>query len=313
MNIKEILKKSTATSWELFKILTPVLIAVKICQELDIIKYLAIPLEPIMGIVGLPAEMGLVWAISLVGTIFAGIVVFISLVQDVPISVAQVTILWTMILIAHSLPSEVQIVGKAGAKRHFQIIFRLASAILLGAILNLAYKYFNYLQEPASIILAQLINHETYMDWAIANIKGLFFIFVIITVIIFMMEFLERIGVINIINKILSPIIRWMGISENIIPLIIVGITLGISCGGGLIIQEAKSEKLTKRDIFYAVSLLALCHSMIDDTLLVIAIGAHISGILWARLAFTFIMIMLLVSVVKRLPDKFCERFLWKK
>ncbi|MHA1540248.1 MAG: nucleoside recognition domain-containing protein [Alphaproteobacteria bacterium] len=313
IKIKDILSRATTTSWELFKILIPALIAVKICQELDLIKYLAIPLEPVMGLVGLPAEMGLAWAMAIANSMYAGIAVFFTLAQDIDLTIAQVTVLGVMILIAHTFPAEIQIAGKAGARRRFQILFRLGSAILLGAILNLLYGYFNYLQEPATILFVPDSAPETYTAWAIANIKSLFYIYVIILTLITVMEVLEKLGVIKIMNKILAPLMRFLGISEKAIPLTIAGLTMGISYGGGLIIQEAKKGTLSSREVFYALSFLAVFHSLIEDTLLIVAIGGHLSGILWARLAFTVIIIMLLVGVVKRLPDRFCERFLWKR
>jgi len=51
--------------------------------------------------------------------------------------------------------------------------------------------------------------------------------------------------------------------------LAIVGITLGVSFGGGLLINEAKRGHISPRDIFVAMMLLNLLHSLIEDTLLV--------------------------------------------
>ena len=54
-----ILLRSGRISLELYKIMIPIIIAVKILQELDLISWLALPLEPFMRLMGLPGEMGL--------------------------------------------------------------------------------------------------------------------------------------------------------------------------------------------------------------------------------------------------------------
>ena len=64
-------KDATRISLDLFKIMVPVVIAVKILQELNLIGYLAAPLAPIMKLVGLPGEMGLVWATAPVNNIYS--------------------------------------------------------------------------------------------------------------------------------------------------------------------------------------------------------------------------------------------------
>jgi hypothetical protein len=59
---------------------------------------------------------------------------------------------------------------------------------------------------------------------------------------------------------------------------------------------------------------MGLCHSLIEDTILMIAIGGHYSGILVARLLFSFLIIWALVKFTKKLPDKtFAKYFLAKK
>ena len=97
---KELLKNSATACMHLYKIMIPVLIGVKILQELDLIQYLAWPLKPFMALVGLPPEMGLVWATAMVNNIYSGIIVMLQLWADNPLTAAQATVLGTMILVA---------------------------------------------------------------------------------------------------------------------------------------------------------------------------------------------------------------------
>jgi hypothetical protein len=101
-------RDAVKVSRELYTIMVPVIILVKILQELDLIRYLALPLKPLMTLVGLPAEMGLAWAAALLNSVYSGIIVFLQLAQShgEPLTTAQVTTLGTMMLIAHALPIE---------------------------------------------------------------------------------------------------------------------------------------------------------------------------------------------------------------
>lgn len=88
------------------------------------------------------------------------------------------------------------------------------------------------------------------------------------------------------------------------------GVTLGLAFGGGLLIKEAQSGKISKRDIFAAITLLGFFHSVIEDTLLVMLIGAHLSGILWFRLIFAMVMTWLMVKFMDNTSKEFQQRHL---
>ena len=55
---------------------------------------------------------------------------------------------------------------------------------------------------------------------------------------------------------------------------------------------------------------MALCHSLIEDSLLMLALGAHLSGVLLGRLIFSLVVVFILVRVLGRLPDEKFERLL---
>jgi len=60
----------------------------------------------------------------------------------------------------------------------------------------------------------------------------------------------------------------------------------GLSFGRGLLINEAKRDHISALDIFTAIMLLNLLHSLINDTLLIMLIGADFYTIFWGRLVF---------------------------
>ena len=60
--LREVLMDAVHVSFDFFKVLIPISIAMKILAELDWIRYLALPLEPVMQLTGLPADLGIAWA-----------------------------------------------------------------------------------------------------------------------------------------------------------------------------------------------------------------------------------------------------------
>ncbi len=306
-------RDALSVSYLLFRVMIPVLIAVKVLKELGLIRYLAVPLEPFMALVGLPAEMGLVWATAMLNNIYSSIVVLLTLVDDAPLTTAQATVLGTMILVAHSLPVELKIAQKSGPRLLFQATVRIGSALLVGWVLHLVYTAFALYQEPASTLLNPEAGagEETLLVWAIDQGKRLTSIFGIIVGLLLLMRVLERFRITELMDRVLRPVLRLMGIGPKASTIAIIGVTLGISYGGGLIIQEARSGRIDKRDVFYALTLMGLAHSLFEDTMLMVMVGGHLTGLLLARSLLAVTAVFAMVRLSARLPPSFCDRWMW--
>ena len=292
----------------------PVIILVKLLQEFELIAYLSWPLKPLMSLVGLPAEMGLVWATAMINTTYAGLIVFLSLVQDNPLTTAQATVLAVLILVCHALPMESSIARKSGARFFFQCIVRVAGAFILGWLLNLFYLSTGTLQEPATVLFQanpQAFADPSLLAWALDQGKNLLSIFGVILGLLILMRILYAIKVIDLMNKILRPILKLIGIGPKASAITVIGLTMGLSYGGGLIINEAKNGSIGKEDIFYSLTLMGLCHSLIEDTLLMLLIGSSFNGIFWSRLIFAIVAMAGIVQIVRRLPKRFQNTYLW--
>jgi hypothetical protein len=311
-NVKEVFVDSFRTMFFLIKIMIPVSIIVKILEYYGLIKVIGEILSPIMGLVGLPGEFGLVWATTLISNIYGGLIVFFNLSLINTYTIAQVTVLASMMLIAHTLPVEVRISQKAGVRGYFTILFRLISAFFLGISLSVIFTYFNILDENASVVWQPNQIDPNLLSWLINEIRNYIMIFLIILSLLFLLKFLKITGLINKLNKSLEPFLRLLGMSKHTAPISIIGMTLGIAYGGGLIINEAKSESISKKDIFLSFSLMGLSHSLIEDTLLMVAIGASLIGILFGRIFFTVFILIILVKLINRIPKKTFIRFFMK-
>jgi len=307
--IKDIFKDTCKTASTLFIIMIPISIIVKILVELGTIEIIGNNLKPAMNVVGLPGEFGLVWATAMLTNIYGGLVVFFNLSLQNNYSVAQVTVLGVMILLAHNLPVEVRIAQKAGVRLWFNLSLRIVCALVLGMILHFVFSTFNLFQNVSTIFWKPEVVDPALSSWVLGELRNYLMIFLIIMSLMTLMKTLKKTGAIEKLNNFLKPGLEFLGMSKNAAPIAVIGTTLGLAYGGGLIIKEAKSGMLSKKDVFYSLSFMNLSHSLIEDTLLILAIGGSLFGILLGRVLFTIFVIVIIIKIVKRLSYKTFEKY----
>lgn len=305
-------REAAGVSFILFRIMVPVVIIVKILGELGLVKYIAAGFQPLMSLVGLPGEMGLVWATAVITNMYGGIVIFASIAPGLHMTTAQITVVACMILVAHSMPVETTIARKTGVRVRFMVPFRLLSALLLGILLNSIFSLCGLLQGEGSILWKVSSGQRGLGDWALSQLQNLVTIFLIVLVLIVLMKVLDRLGITGLMNSMLGPVLTSMGIGRSASTVTILGMVLGISYGGGLIIRDVRSGRLPRHDVFFSISLMGLSHAIVEDTLLMMSLGAHISGVLFARVIFTWVVIWALVRIVRRMPERSFCRFLFR-
>lgn len=292
--IKKLSLRVWRVYWTLLKIMVPALIVVKILQSLGAVHYLSLALTPVMELVGLPAEMGLVWSSAILVNIYTSMAVFFSIGMTEPLSVAQVTVLATMILLAHGLPVESAISKAAGLGWVYTLVLRIGGALVLGFILHWGFSYFSLLSEPSQVLWRPELQDESLFGWVVLQTQTLVLALVIIASLVIVMRLLEYLKIEKLLHWLLTPFLKLLGIGKEAANITVIGMVMGLSFGGGLLIEQAKSGKVSKRNIFLSMSLLCLCHSIIEDTLLVVLLGADLIGVLWARLVFSFIVVIAL-------------------
>ena len=291
-------KETWLTSWELIKIIIPVVNITKILEEVGLIGYLSYAIDPVMGLLGLPGELGLVWATALATSLYGAMAIFAGIATGLDLSVAQVTVLCSVMLVAHSLPVEMSISKKTGASFWPIVLLRLLGSVVYGFLLNALFLFFNFLQQPAIFFFTASSADQTLPEWALGQLENIGLIVVVIFLILLAVRFLKIIGIITLLERVLEPVLPLFGMSKRAAPMTVVGMLLGIGYGGALIIREAVSGELSRKDIFFSMAFLALCHGLIEDTLLMLSLGASLSGILFGRILFALVVIFLLVHLV---------------
>jgi hypothetical protein len=302
---KNTIPKSIGISAELFKVMIPMTILTKILEYFGAVEFTGKILSPLMGIIGLGGELGLVWAASMITNIYGGLSVFAAIYPGLDVTTGDITVLSLIILVAHSFPVELGIAKKAGAKVFPMFLLRFLSAVVMGVVLSFIFNGLNILQTPANPLWnPEITSDKTFFSEIFSQGLSLFYIFLIILSLVFFMDILEKLKFMDWLTKKITFFISPLGMGEKAGFMAVTGFTLGISYGGGLIINEAKSGNLTQREIFFSLSLMGLSHGMIEDTLLMAAIGGSLWGILLARIVFSFIFIWIIVRISGFISDK---------
>lgn len=310
MFIRELFLEIKEVAVPLFKILIPFVFVIKFFEIIGAIEFLSKIFAPLMGLIGLPPELGIVWVTAITINIYAALVLLINLIPGLDVTVAQITILTTGILVCHNILIESAISKSAGVSFIYTSLFRLISAFIICFILHVIYETLNYLDYIYIPLFSIEPPQPGYGNWILDEIKNLGIILIIVILLIFVLKVLKNIGVENFLKKILVSPLKFFGIGKEATNIIIVGITIGLQYGGGILIKEVKSGKIDRGSAFLALSMLNLVHAVIEDTLLMMAFGGHYSGVLLARIVFGLILCLITLKIYKRYSN-FFEKYIF--
>lgn len=278
----------------LLKILIPAILLVKILEMTGAIEGLSHVLAPLMQLVGLPPEFGVVWAATLLTNIFTGLVVLFEVLSNDTVSVAEMTVLGSLLLIGHSLPVEGSVAKRAGVPWWVTLLLRVGGALFFAAIIHQLQDTFGWGQEMANLRWQPEPSSGRWQDWLLAQGQTLLLIFGVIATLMLLLEMIKRLGLESVMNWLLSPLLATLGIGRAATNVTVIGTTLGLSYGAGLLIRDLDRGVMSPRDSFLVLCFLGLCHSIIEDTLLILLIDADLWAILGARLAFAVMVVALM-------------------
>ena len=300
MFFKNLFKEIIDVTIPLYKILIPFVFIIKFLEIVGAVNLIVKVFEPLMNTIGLPAALGIVWVTALVVNIYAALILFVNLLPSIDVSVAQITILTVAMLLCHNLIVESAISKSAGVSFLFTVLYRLISAFVACWILNLIYTYFDYLNQPFITAFTVEPPQPGLLFWLKDQTLYLFYVFIIIVVLVTLLEILKSIGIEKFLKKILVPPLRFFGISDSAMNIIIVGMTMGLQFGGGILIKEVKSGKIDKQSVFLSILMINLIHAIIEDTLLMLAVGGHYTGVIFARIIFGLIISLLMLKIYQK-------------
>ena len=296
--------------WMLARIIVPITIATEVLSRLGVIDAIAPAFAPVMALVGLPPELGLAWLSGMLVGIWGAVALVFVLVPMEALSVADVTVFSALLLFAHGLPVEQKIIEKAGPRMIVTTLLRVGGGVIYALILHGVLTATGWLAQPVNpawVPTAQTLAWSAFF-WQLGVMMA--WMLVILIALLWGLELLKVSGLLALLMKALAPLLRLAGIKGEAGHLTAVGLFLGISYGGGLLIREARSGAVSPRQVFLSCIFMGFAHSIIEDTLVVMAIGADISGVLFGRLIFAVVATAAIALVIRTMSDAAFFRWL---
>ncbi len=275
------------TIWWLLKIIVPVSLFVSLLQYWGIIAVIANFVSPVFSVVGLPGESSVVFISSIFLPLYAPIAIIASLNLDM----REITILALMCLISHNLIVETAIQKKTGSSAINMFILRILSSFFSAYILNLLLPFEtsnNLIKVEAPVfinIFEMVFSWIKSAGWLILKIT------LIISGLLILNNILKEYNLLSIISKIFSPFMKIFGLSHESSFLWFVSQTLGLTYGAAVMIESVKNKDISSKNTNLLNYHIAINHSMLEDTLLFVAIGVSAGWIMIPRIILAFIIV----------------------
>jgi hypothetical protein len=282
--------KSIRVSGTILMIMVPVSFCVTMLQYTGVLERIAWVLSPVMKIVSLPPEASFALFAGALINIYAGIAVMGTL----SLSAWDINIMAVMMLICHNLIVESAVQSKTGVSGLKMTLFRVIAAIGMGICLSfilpegfkqvstpLGGKAFSSAQGFVEVIVLWVKQTSTL------TIK----VILIIAVINLIIDIMRYLKAFDPVITLLRPLTFMHGLPKKASFMWMAGILFGLAYGSGVLIAEAQTGRVDKDSLVRLNLSLGISHSLIEDTLLFVAIGASLFWVLIPRMVAAAVMV----------------------
>ncbi|WP_296105658.1 nucleoside recognition domain-containing protein [uncultured Agrobacterium sp.] len=297
-------RETLAIYWLLVKITVPISLLTEVLSRLGVVEAVAPAFGPVMNAVGLPPELGLAWLTAMLVGVWGAVPLLFTLVPMSELSTADVTVFSALVLFAHGLPLEQKIIQKAGPGMVATTMLRILGGFIYALILHRLFQMTGWLSAP---VAPAWVPGAVTPDWSIYLLglaETMIMMLVVLLLLSWSLEVLKVTGVLGVMMKGIEPLLGLAGIKGEAGHLTAIGLFLGISYGAGLLIREARSGIIAPRQIFLSCVFMGFAHSIIEDTLLMVSLGADIYSTLIGRVIFAIGATAALALVLAAISDR---------
>lgn len=299
-------KSGWNTTVILGKVIFPVTFVVTILKYTPIIDWIITLFTPFMKWLGLPGEAAIPLALGMILNLYAAIAAIITL----DLTVKSVFILAVMLSFAHNLIVETAVAKKIGVKGSILVGIRIGLAVISALLINLLWNGGDAQAEYGLVTLSTPEQAELWYEIILLALKtaalGILQIAMIIFPLMVVIQLLKDLKVISYLSKWLKPVTGLLGLSSGkaSIPLL-AGLIFGLAYGAGIIIDSAKEEELSQKDVYLVSVFLIACHAVVEDTLLFVPLGINVLPLLLIRLSVAIVITIITARVWKRLAPAY--------
>jgi hypothetical protein len=310
----------------LLRIMIPIYLIVVFLRYTPIIRFLQVYLAPVMRVFSLPGDA----AVPIVTGVFSDEYGVVAAMQGFDFSAATITIIAMIILCFPTIPLEAAVGQTIGFHPVKYSLYRLTLAVATGlfigwlATLALGGGVEQVAGSNAGITAfadgmrgeVSIFDHAPWdpawdsipvaNPWASMAREMLWgtvvnVIWSLARVIIPLMILIEFMLVYKVVDRI-APKFKWLcrvlGISNDALLPLLVGLLMGVTYGAGTLIEINKRTPLSRRDLTLIGIFLYACHGIIETTILFTVAGGSAFFVCVVRLAIA----VLVTAVAARLP-----------
>lgn len=267
------------------KMMLPITALVALLRWAGVITLISDWLTPTFEMIGLSGQAVIVFVTNTLSNLYSGIAVIATLNLDF----RQATILAVMGLICHNLIVETIIQHKAGANAAFIVVLRIGMALVAAFGLNFVLPT-NF---SGNLIIESTTSSTTLgaiaSEWMWSMIKLIPMMFGLIISLNILQQLLREFRMIDLLIIPLKPLMKAFGLPRDSSFLWIVLNTLGLAYGGGVMIAELDQGSIEPRSASLLNTHVAVTHSLLEDTLIFVAIGLPVLWLIIPRVILSII------------------------
>lgn len=277
--VKECYKPSLKSALWILKLMIPISLGVVVLQYFGVIDVISQYTSPLFKLVGLPGEASLVYITAGLVNIYSAIAVMSTFAFDP----RAITMLAISSLIAHNLIVETAVQRKTGSSAWAMVVTRVGLSIVSLIVMNIILPHASEIVSPVAKIDKPLFA-DLLKGWAKSSILLSFKVVILVFALNLLQQVLKKLGVIEVLSKILRPLLSVFGLPSRTSFLWIVANTLGLAYGSAVMISEVEGGRIEKEEADLLNYHIAVSHSNLEDLLLFAAVGASVFWMLTVRL-----------------------------
>lgn len=292
---KNALPKARKTIWWLLKIIIPTSLVVTILQHFGAISFISVLLTPVFSLIGLPGESAIVF----ISSIFLPLYAPIAIIANLALNMREITILALMCLISHNMIVETAIQRKTGSSYPVMFLLRIITSFISAAMLNwllpesMGEGYSSQIMIEQNGFSAMILQWLVSAGWLIVKIV------LIITGLMILQNILKEFKILTFLSSAFAPLMKIFGLSKDSSFLWLVGQTLGLTYGSAVMIEQVEEKEIDAPDANLLNYHIAINHSLLEDTLLFVAIGVPVLWITFPRILLAIVAVWIVRIILK--------------
>ncbi len=261
-------------------VMVPVSLAVLFLDRFGLLSLFADIMAPFTKFLGLPGKASLVFIASIMFNIYGAIAVM----DGLPFTMRELTILALMCLTAHNLVIETALMKKTKSSAVKMVFLRLFAALAVAWVLNFLLPW----NQAASSFTVSGPTHGALLDmlgtWSLSISLLAAKIAILVISIKIGQKLLEEFNILNYLAKLLSPFVKIFGLAGENTDLWVVMNALSYANCAALVSVRIKNGQMRPQEADLLNHHASMMHSLVKDTLPFMLIGLSLFWLVIPRI-----------------------------